>query len=445
MASFIERLCTTVANADGGDAVQRDLLGRAIADTLAVSAAGFVEPVTRRTLAAYAGTASRTWSGEPCESEEAAILINGTAAHALDFDDVFLDSTTHPSVVILPAILSLDSPPDPDRLIAAFAAGIIAARAVAKRVGHGHYHKGWHATGTLGVFAAAAAAGRLRGLSHSALRSAFALAAAQSGGLKINFSTAAKPLHAGLAAAAGVRAVRLASVGLAGAPDIFADGGYADLYGTGDGEENPSDEAFDLRADRLSLKLYPCCYASHRLIEVALDARRALGAEGPWEGYTARLTVPAGTLAALRYDRPVSGLQAKFSARFTLAVALLGEIPALQHFEDAALARPDIASWMDRITIHEDQGQPSGGDIEFGTVLLEVVGPSGEPVGLFARQHIPGSPTERAGVGALQQKIQACLATYRRSSSSHFPVLGIPLGREVARWLGHSPNGSLRV
>jgi len=76
MASFMERLCAAVAGTDGGSAEQRDLLGRAIADTLAVAAAGFAEPVTQRTKAAYAGSAARDWSGEGCETEEAAILIN---------------------------------------------------------------------------------------------------------------------------------------------------------------------------------------------------------------------------------------------------------------------------------------------------------------------------------------------------------------------------------
>src|SRR5687767_10272495 len=149
MTTFLDRLCAAVTRADGGTAAQRNLLARSIADTIAVAAAGFMEPVTRRAISTYAGNGARAWSGEACESEEAAILVNGTAAHALDFDDVFLDSTTHPSAVILPAILSLDSPADSDELIAAFAAGIMTARAIARRVGHGHYHKGWHATGTL--------------------------------------------------------------------------------------------------------------------------------------------------------------------------------------------------------------------------------------------------------------------------------------------------------
>jgi 2-methylcitrate dehydratase PrpD len=441
MASFMERLCTAVAKADGGTAAQRDLMGRAIADTLAVAAPGFAEPVTRRSMAAYRGDAARAWSGEACESEEAAILVNGTAAHALDFDDVFLESTTHPSAVILPAILSLDRPRDAAEIIAAFAAGIMAARAIARRVGHGHYHKGWHATGTLGAFAAAAAAGRLRRLDQVGLRAAFAIAAAQSGGLKINFSTMAKPLHAGLAAAAGARAVRLAEAGLAGASDIFATGGYADLYGTGDGEENPDDEAFNLRPDRLSLKLYPCCYASHRLIEVALDARRALKAQGPWGGYTARLTTPAGTLEALRYDRPQSGLEAKFSARFTLAVALLGETPALRHFDDVGSQRPDVADWMRRITLEEDPAQQSGGNIEFGTVTLEVFDPSGEPLGRFTRQHIPGSPAEPPRAEALWHKFADCFAAAGTAVPSSFPPLALDLGPEVARWLKADPNG----
>src|SRR5690606_25809859 len=114
-------------------------------DTLMVAAGGFLEPVSEKVARAYSGKASTAWDGTACESREAAIILNGTAAHALDYDDVYLDTMAHTGTVILPAILSGDET-DAELIRTSFGAGLIAARAVAAATGQGHYHRGWHGT-----------------------------------------------------------------------------------------------------------------------------------------------------------------------------------------------------------------------------------------------------------------------------------------------------------
>jgi 2-methylcitrate dehydratase PrpD len=435
--TFTARLCTAVREARAGDAATRRLLGRAIADTIAVAAPGFTEPVTRSSLAAFAGDAVRTWSGETCESRDAATFINATAGHALDFDDVFLDSTTHPSTVILPAILHLDEAIEPDELLAAYAAGLLAARAVGSLVGFGHYLKGWHATGTIGTLAAAAAAGRLYRLDEPQLRAAFALAAAQAGGMKRNFGTMAKPAHAGFAAAAGRRAARLAAAGVDGAHDIFAPGiGFADLYGTGDGVADPGDDAFAVRPDRISLKLYPCCYAAHRLIGIGLDARAALGERVFEHGSRAVLSVPAGSVELIRNDDPKTGLEAKFSAKYALAIALADGDASLARFTDRALQRPGLAELLERVTILDDPEQQSGGDIEMGEVRLEVVASNGERLGHFARRAIPGGPDAPPARNEVARKVEDCLRAFESERGRPFPIAAaIARHPDVAAWL----------
>ncbi|MDP2618788.1 MAG: MmgE/PrpD family protein [Hyphomicrobiales bacterium] len=423
MSKFIDELTRAVANCDGGDGESRALIGRAIADTLAAAAAGFPEPVTRMALAAHGGGRVPTWSGETCDSAEAAVMIDAIAAHALDFDDVFLESAAHASAVILPVVLRLDGGHDPDDIVAAFGAGLIAARAVARRVGLGHYHKGWHGTGTIGAFAAAAAAGRLAGLDERRMRAAFALVASMSGGLKINFGTEAKPCQAGFAAAAGHRAARLAAAGIEGASDVFGPGGYAELYGAGDGKADLDESDFAPRPDRLSVKLYPCCYAAHRLIGVALSARDALGPVLADPDTAVRVTVPAASLEALRYDRPATGLQAKFSGPYALATALMKGPPTLANFADEVVAEGDLAAAMDRIEIVEDPSQPSGGDIEAGAVILDVFDSSGRLCGGFARRHIPGSPDDPPSRQALAAKIDGCLAVFARAYGGPPPAV----------------------
>jgi len=434
MDAFTDRLCEAVATADGGSAYQRSLIGRAIGDTVAVAAAGFAEPVTRASLQAYSGQGTPTWSGEPCESAEAAIMINAIAAHALDFDDVYLDSSTHPSAVIVPAVLRGGTDQDPDEIISAVAAGLIAARAVAARLGKGHYERGWHGTGTIGVFAAAAAAGRLAGLDLDRQRSAFGLAAAMSGGLQINFSTMAKPCHAGFAAAAGVRAVRLAAAGVTAARDVFGDGGYADLYGHGAAFEL-GDDAFALRPDQIAVKLYPCCFAASRLVGAALDAREKLGALFADETVAVQLQAPKGSLKVLRFADPKTGMEAKFSGQYTVCAALLDGPLSISNFADESVARADIRACMARLEITEDAGQPSHGDIEFGQVRLAVF-KQGVFIDSFIRSAIPGAPSDPATQGQVCAKAQSCLALFKDQFGHDFPILEpLRLLPEAAAWV----------
>ncbi|MFC0389296.1 MmgE/PrpD family protein [Muricoccus vinaceus] len=434
-SNFIARLSAAVRASDAGDTAHRDLLGRAIADTVGVAAAGWAEPAVTASLKAYEGGGARSWSGDALEGEDAAVMIDAIAAHALDFDDVYLDSATHPSAVILPAILRIDRDDDPDEILAAFAAGLTAALAVARRVGPGHYHRGWHGTGTIGAFAAAAAAGRLRRLDERQLASAFALAAAQSGGLRVNFGTMAKPAQAGLAAAAGLRAARLAAAGLQGSPDIFAPGGYADLYGADDGIADPGEDAFRSRPDLLAVKLYPCCYASHRLIGLALDARAALGARVADAGARFRVLAPKRSLEVLRYDRPASGLEAKFSGPYCIATALLDGAPGLRHFDETA-PRADILRLLDRIELSDASAQDSGGDITAGEVTMDVLDGAGERIARFSRQAIPGSPQDPPSRAAVAAKLAGCVAIFESDFGRSFPLLPKVLAMpEVAAWL----------
>lgn len=431
---FLDRLCEAVLDpAILKTGEQRRLISRAIADTMAVAAAGFPEPVTRNVLAAYGGSGPRAWSGELCESEEAAILVNGVASHALDFDDVYLESMAHISTVLLPAVLRRGDD-DPAKVIEAFAAGLIAAKAVARRVGPGHYHRGFHGTGTIGVFAAAAACGRLAELDAARMANAFAIAASLSSGLQVNFSTQTKPLHAGFAAAAGYRAARLAQAGVTGSSSVFSQRGYPGLYGAGDGEEEPGSDAFELRPDLISVKLFPCCYASHRLVGIALDARSALGDAVLHPNARYALRVPAASISLLKHDRPKDGMQAKFSATYPFAVALLRGTPTLADFTDSAVQGEAVAAVIDRLEVTEDAEQPSGGDIEFGQVVLTVDLPEGVSR-RFVRSAIPGSPLDPPARQALREKLAGCLGVFEEWSGRPFPLPAQTPGLGTEDWM----------
>lgn len=396
---------------------------RSIADTLAVSAAGAISGPAQAAEQAYAGNGPKAWSGAPTESYEAAAFVNAVAAHALDFDDVHLQSSIHPSVVLLPAILTGPEKLQDDRLIAAMQAGLLTAAALSDLLGAGHYHRGWHGTGTIGAFAATAAVGWLEGLDGRQMRSAFALAAAMSGGVQANFGTGAKPAQAGFAAVAGRRAARLAKAGLDGPPDVFGTG-FAALYGAPDGLAGrgamPDPSRWRTAAKGIAIKLYPCCFAATRLIGVALDARDALGPVFGDTNLSIQVTVPKGSVAVLRYDQPRTGAQAKFSGPFCTAAALLDGPPKLPHFDRSPIEHPEILALAERIVVVEDPTLDSHGDIRAGTVFLEVRR-NGDLLGCWERGAIPGTPEDPPGRKAVTEKVAGCLDVWMAATGRPWP------------------------
>jgi len=193
-------------------------LRRAMLDTYAVAVAASGEPVVEKLGRVLGGTAATAaiWAapGAGSRADDVA-LVNGTAAHALDFDDVSPAVRGHPSVVLLPAILAAASPESTMREVnEAYAVGFEAGALLSQALpGTEHYARGWHATATLGTVMAAAAVARLRGFEPDRVAAALGVAASMAAGSRQNFGTMTKPLHAGLAARNGVLAADLAGEG----------------------------------------------------------------------------------------------------------------------------------------------------------------------------------------------------------------------------------------
>jgi 2-methylcitrate dehydratase PrpD len=413
-AGLTERVCDLVAQPPMLSAADRQDVLLAFADTLACAHAGWYEPVARATAAAWPGGTAPLLDGTTAPTAEHAALITATAGHALDYDDVHLDSTTHPSVVLVPALLAAQAAGGhaAARLAPAFAIGIAVNAAIGRALGYAHYRRGWHATSTIGPLAGAAALAHLLGLNRAATRHALALAAAQSGGLQRNFGAMAKPAQAGFAAAAALRAAMLAQAGLTADRDIFAAGGFLDLYGGDPGATaRAADVALDARPGSIARKLYPCCYATHRLIAAALAARTRLGAAPPADA-AVTLHVPAGGMQPLRSALPRTGLEAKFSAEYTVAVALWQGSIGLADFEDAAVARPEAAARMACVQVIEEPVPADGSQgLEHGTARLAVA-VEGRIVATGEAGPIPGSPARPATRPEMEAKIADCLARY---------------------------------
>jgi 2-methylcitrate dehydratase PrpD len=362
--------------------------------------------------------------GHPSTSATDTALLLGTASHALDYDDVHLTSSTHPSVPIVAALVAArqGTPAQAARLPSAFAVGIGLNIGLGKVLGYSHYEKGWHATSTIGPLAAAAACAHYLGLSRQQSAFALAMAAATAGGLQRNFGTMAKPLQAGLAAEAGLRAALLAQAGVTADPDIFAPKGYFDLYGGARRGEDAEAVTLDAAGEGICVKLYPCCYATHRPAAAALDARKRLEKSGTPLERLASIDIVGdkGVFIPLRVTDPKTGNDGKFCGPYVVACALLDGAVGLVHFTDQAVLRQEARALASRIRLVEREGEGRAAAIRGGPIELIGRDASGAELVHTTRDAFPGAPDDPPSLKQRRAKVQDCMAHYSRTTGHAF-------------------------
>lgn len=303
-------------------------------------------------------------------SLDTATLANGLFSHALDFDDCNDSVHGHPSVALVPVILSLCSL---DRVtgeeaLTAYVAGFEVEAAIGRATGDSSYEKGFHTTATLGVFGAAIAAGKLIRLDERQFRIAMGIAASMASGLKQNFGTMTKPLHAGIACRNGILAARLAKIGYTANEEIFeAQQGYPTAYCksgdfdfTGLGEKLGAQ--WDILETGIILKKWPCCAETHRGIEAALRISAAHKID-PEQIKEVECLVQERIPKVCIYSRPETALEAKFSQEYCVAGALMYGDLRLERFEDEAVDEPGLRSLIDRVRMRVDPEQIGRGNI----------------------------------------------------------------------------------
>lgn len=332
----------------------------AIMDTVGCTLAGAEEPCARiaarvAVLGGGQGDCVVFGTGERVGPLDAA-LINGTAAHALDYDDCSDTLGGHPSAPILPALFALAETRGVNGrdFIAAYVAGWETETRIARGINFHHYEKGWHPTATIGVFGAAAACARLLNLSVEQTARALALAATFSSGLKANFGTMTKPLHVGHAARNGLYAALLASEGFTSSTDALEHRqGFLRVFnGEGNFTIDPVvaewGEPWDIVEPGVAIKQYPCCGSTHP----AIDAMLMLAREHDLvPGTVARIeswTHPRRFAHTNRPD-PRGALDAKFSVQYCLARALVSREVLIGHFEGDTYREPAVQAVLPRV------------------------------------------------------------------------------------------------
>jgi 2-methylcitrate dehydratase PrpD len=356
---------------------------RAYLDTIGVTLAGSAEPSARLVRDLVAGESpsgpASILGTSRCAGAIGAALANGTAAHALDFDDVSVVSLAHPSASLVPATLAASELVNGDgaALLDAYCVGFEVAAILGRALNPAHYVRGWHCTSTIGTIGAAAAAARVLGLDAGATARCLGIAASEASGLKANFGTMTKPLHAGFAARNGVLAAKLAADGF-GASDAALDGaqGFAAAFGGESRDLVPFMEQIGTRWELVEtgiiVKLYPSCAGTHPTLDALLDLRRE-------EGFTAEeiaavdVGVDAVTPTVLQYDQPRTGLEAKFSLPYCAAAAILDGAVGLETFEDGRVARPAVRRLLRLVTMRiEPELDPSAAPLTQAIVVVRL-------------------------------------------------------------------------
>ncbi len=385
-------------------------------DTIATMIAGAGEPapqILEKVLEPKTGAATLYFSGRRCSAPEAA-WINGTAGHALDYDDVALRG--HPSTVIVPALLAEGEALGASGrdLLAAYVAGYEAWAELSERDPGHHHEKGWHPTGIFGAIGAAAACSALRRLDSSRATAALALGASQSGGIMANFGTMTKPFHAGRAAYAGVLSARLAERGFTASADALEHSqGFLSAVspeGKADRESPPQSlgKEWKILGERLGIKKYPACYCTHRALDAILDllARRPVSAA---EIKEIRVSLSDLHALILRNHRPQTGLEAKFSIEFAMAAAVIARRASLAEYADAFVKRPEVQTLMGRVSVETNRNydpEMSGASLyDEVKVFLK----SGEVVESEKVRRARGHGSKPLGESELFEKFRSCL------------------------------------
>lgn len=293
-----------------------------------------------------------------------AALVNGTSSHTFDFDDTHLKTVIHPSGPVASAILALaeKTPVRGEDFVHAFVLGVETECRIGNAVYPSHYDVGWHITATAGVFGAAAAAGRLLGLTEQQMVWALGIAATQSSGLREMFGTMVKPFHPGNAARNGLLAAFLAHRDFTSAErSIEGRRGFANVLAP---ERNLAEiterlgETWEIALN--TYKPFACGIVEHPAIDGCIQLRNEHNLKTD-DIESISLRVHPLVLELTGKKAPEVGLEGKFSVYHSCAVAIIFGAAGEGQYSDEAVRDPGVIALRDRVTatvdraMHEDQ------------------------------------------------------------------------------------------
>src|SRR3982074_3654602 len=311
-----------------------------------------------------------------------AAFVNGVSIHADDFDDTQLAVAkdrvygllVHPTVPVLPAVLALSAQRNISgkELMLAYHLGVEVECKIAESIAPRHYQDGFHSTGTCGPFGSAAASAKILGFDHSRTLHVFGLAAGQSGGLRENFGTMTKPFQAGHAAESGLESAELVALGWSAAEQILeADRGFFHAFG---GSYDPASimnrlgKPWTFASPGVSLKPYPSGSLTHPAMT---ELARLIEANDIQAAQIEKVDIGANhnMTTTLLHHQPKTGLEAKFSMEFCLAILLLERKAGLGQFSDKVVQRSDVQEMIGKINFYVDPEAENAGFDKMTSIL----------------------------------------------------------------------------
>ncbi len=343
-----------------------DLVTRGFVDSLGCSLVGSLQPdgqISRGWVESLGGNGEATLFGGRGSRAPAALaaLANGTTMHALDYDDFILKRMMHPSVVYVPLTLALGERlhASGEDVILAFVAGFEVASRISRAIIPEHYAKGWHSTSTIGGLGAAAAAARLLGLDEAGVAQAVAIAASSAAGLRDNFGTMVKPLHAGNAAFHGIAAAELVARGFTASRSILdGERSYIEVYRNNDATLSPEDFALDgeleIETSGITFKRYTCCGAIHAALDATLELRAKHGLT-PEKISSMRCAVHPRAPEILIHHTASTSEQGRFCVEWSLAVAIADGDAGIPQYTEERLEDPIVQDLSRRVDVYVDE------------------------------------------------------------------------------------------
>jgi 2-methylcitrate dehydratase PrpD len=400
-----------------------DIGRRCIADGIGVILAGSTtaaSDILRAYVREDGSRAESTTLGRDSFQTRAAsaALVNATSGHAHDYDDTQLSTAadrifgllTHPTIPPLAASLAVG-----ERLgasgrtvIEAFLIGFEVECKIADAIYPTHYKQGFHTSGTIGAFGAAAATAKLLKLDRSQLAHAIGITASMSAGIRVSFGTMTKPLHVGRAAFNGVTAAELAAKGFtAGADALDGQWGFFKVTGGGFDAERivgVLGKPWTIVSPGVSIKPYPCGCLGHPTMDAMLTLVSKHDIK-PEQIKKIRLRAGSNILNPLRYKIANTELEAKFCPPFMLSAVALRRKAGVNEFSDEFVRSAPVQAMMRRVETVFDQEIENQGfvrmlsivevDLEDGRILTQESGPyRGGPERPFTRDELRDKFTE---------------------------------------------------
>lgn len=348
-----------------------------------------------------------------------AAFVNGVSIHADDYDDTQLSAAkdrvygllVHPTVPVLPAAFAIaeQGGVSGKEFMLAYHVAVEVECKIAEAIAPRHYQDGFHSTGTCGPFGSAAACAKLMRFDVGKTLNAFGIAGSEAGGLRENFGTMTKPFQAGRAAESGIEAAQLASLGWTAAQQILeAQRGFFHAAG---GSFEPSfimgrlGKPWTFASPGVSLKPYPSGSLSHPAMTEMMRLTEKNDIK-PAQVEKVEIGANHNMTAALLHHHPKTGLEAKFSMEFCLAILLLERKAGLSQFTDETVNRSDVQAMIEKIRYYVDPVAESAG-FDKMTSILKIYLKDGRVISSRA-EFGKGSPSDPMSFEEAAVKFRGC-------------------------------------